>query len=283
MNSAFSALLNQKIELFKYSFNAASRQAFVDASTGKLIHPGEFGAYRENVLRDFLQLCIPARLEIGNGFILTADGGISTQTDIVIFDRSAIPRVESSEHQRFYPVEGVCAVGEVKSCLSKIQFKDALNKLARVKAIGDHLSSKIPIYRDKALKDLEFNRELIPYDQLFSFLVCESFDFAPDILPQEVDTFYDSDIKQHHKHNLVLSIKDGLLLYVEKNDKSWFYPVSILGSLKNRFMSPGVNKYLHLHYFCSSLFTATRSATIVFPEMTTYMPELVGGTNFNQL
>lgn len=52
MNQTFSALVNEKIELFKYSFASAMRQAFIDPVTGKLHHAGEIGACREVIVRD---------------------------------------------------------------------------------------------------------------------------------------------------------------------------------------------------------------------------------------
>lgn len=281
MNQVFTTLLSEKIEFFKSSFGTSIRAAFVDPATGRLFHPAEFGTYREKILRDFLRLCVPARLDIGTGFLINASGDISTQADIVIYDPSAIPRVESSEHQRFFPVEGVCAIGEVKSRLSKKALRAALNKLAGVKAKADYVSSSIPVYRDPAIRSTAFDRENIPYDQVFSFLVCESFDFDPRSLAKEVAGWYESDIKNHHKHNMVLSISDGLLLYVDEKKKSWMYPSTANWPVKNRFISPNENTSLHFHYFCSYMYQALTSTTILFPEMTEYMPQLVGGINYD--
>lgn len=277
MNPAFSALLDEKIEFFKQAFAATSRRAFVDPKTGKLFHAAEFGTYREAILQNFIRTCIPARLDQGTGFLINATGGISTQADVVVYDRTAIPRVESSEHQRFFPVEGVCAIGEVKSVLTRMQLREALNKLARSKQIADSLSSEISIYRDKQVETLEFNRTSNPYDQIVSFLVCEKFSFAPDQLASEVSSLYDGDIQEHHKHNLVLSIKDGILLYGDANNKSFMYPNHPKGGIKNRFVSPGANPNLHFYLFCTYMYLATSSTTILYPEMTAYMPALSGG------
>jgi len=282
MNQAFTALLNEKIELFTHSFSVAARQSFVDPSTGKLFHAGEFGTYRENILRDFLRLAVPARLELGSGFLINAAGDVSTQADIVVYDRSAVPRIESNEHQRFFPVEGVCAIGEVKSRLSKTALREALNKLARVKAKADHVSSTIPIFRSHVLKDSPFARESIPYDQLFSFLVCEGFDFDPTSLANEVGGWYEPDIKEHHKHNMVFSVENGLLLYVDKNKKSWMYPPTAQLPAKNRFISALPQDKTHFYMFSTYMNTATTSATILFPEMTAYMPALNGGAKYDE-
>ena len=277
MHQAFSTLLNEKIEVFIYSFSTSARKVFVDPTTGKLFHPGEYGTYREGILREFLRICIPARLDIGTGFLINASGDISTQADIVIYDKSAIPRVESIEQQRFFPVEGVCAIGEVKSRLSKSGLREALNKLARVKAKADIISSNAVIYRDRAVASQPFDRKNVFYDQLISFLVCEKFDFDVGSLSTEVSSWYEDDIKDHHKHNLVLSISDGLLLYVDVNKKSWMYPSTNRYPVKNRFIQPTSSPIVHFHFFCSYMYSATTSATILFPDMTAYMPPIVGG------
>jgi len=49
----FNFLLEEKIEVFKRSFCDTAKQTFVDPN-GELIHPGEFGNYRESCCKDFL-------------------------------------------------------------------------------------------------------------------------------------------------------------------------------------------------------------------------------------
>ena len=71
MNNIFLQLIKTKIEQFENDYINLSRQIFVDSS-GKIIHPGEFGTYREKIIRNFLKPFLPTRLDIGNGFIITA-------------------------------------------------------------------------------------------------------------------------------------------------------------------------------------------------------------------
>jgi hypothetical protein len=277
MNTIFSKLLKSRIDHFKNEFTNDTRHVFVDPKTGVLRHPGEFGAYRESVLRDFLQICVPSRLDIGTGFLLTYDGDVSTQADIIIFDKSAAPRIESDERQRFFPVEAVCAFGEVKSLLKKADLKDALNKLARVKIKFDTLSSNIALFRDRSMKqDIKFSREEVVYDQPISFLVCEGFDFDFDSLQTEVSTWYDDEISSRHKHNLVLSIRDGLLTYVDGKSNTFMYPPTRAFPTKNRFIKSS-GEDMHINLFCDFMFQGTSSTTIIYPEMNKYMPSLSGG------
>ena len=283
MNYAFSALLNEKIELFKHSFGVAARQSFVDPATGKLFHAGEFGTYRERILKDFLKLAVPGNLEMGSGFLINAAGGVSTQADIVVFDRSVLPRIESAERQRFFPVEGVCGIGEVKSRLTKSDLRQAMNKLARVKATADHVSSTIAVRRDPAITQLAFSRENLAYDQMFSFIVCEGFDFDPSSLSNEIANWYEPDIKAQHKHNMVLSVENGLLLYFDNSKKSWFYPPTTNHPAKNRFVRVGKGENTHFYLFSNYINIALSSATILYPEMTAYMPSMDGGSRLDEI
>ena len=54
----------------------------------KLIHAGEFGRLREVVSKDFVRFAIPRRLDIGTGFIMNHIGDVSTQADLVVYDKN---------------------------------------------------------------------------------------------------------------------------------------------------------------------------------------------------
>lgn len=145
-----------------------------------------------------------------------------------------------------------------------------------MKATADQTSTTTPIFRDRSIATLPFNREEIIYDQIFSVLVCEGFDFDPKSLANEISGWYEPDIKNHHKHNMILSIEDGLAHYIQSG-KSWMYPPTNRTPAKNRFLLPNENKNLHFHLFCSFMFLATSSTTILYPEINEYMPPLSGG------
>ncbi|HKP95408.1 MAG TPA: DUF6602 domain-containing protein, partial [Fibrobacteria bacterium] len=138
-NRVFDALLVEQFEIFKQAFVSSSRQIFFDESTQRLIHPGEFGTFRETICKDFLRHFVPRRLGFGTGFLINTFDEISTQCDIVVYDSNVTPLIQSEEKQRFFPVESVCGVGEIKSVLNKTSLKSALNKLAEVKRISERV------------------------------------------------------------------------------------------------------------------------------------------------
>lgn len=94
---------------------------------------------------------------------------------------------------------------------------------------------------------------------------------------------YDKEIEPWQKHNLILSIEDGLIAYYDKNDKTFMYPFTQSeGALKNRMVMPDTNKDCHFNYFASYVFMGTSSASIYYPDLTNYISKWTGGLNQNE-
>jgi hypothetical protein len=213
-STVFGQLLDEQIDIFRNSFSSVSRAAFYDERSGRLIHAGEFGMYREAICRDFLSLLIPGRLALSQGFLINTYDEVSTQCDIIVYDAVSTPLIQSESRQRFFPVETVCAVGEVKSKMSKTDVKEALRKLVNAKKMGEQIPLNNPfIRRDPSASHQSqmYSPETFLYDQLITFLICEKFDFNLDGLA--IDELYENDVLRRHRHNLIFSLEDGLLLY----------------------------------------------------------------------
>ncbi len=282
----FNALLEEKIERFVSAYEKTSHQVFYDEKEQRLRHTGEYGSYREILVREFLSFFTPSRLDIHNGFLITSTGTVSTQCDAIVYDAKNTPLIENGERQRFFPVETVCAIGEVKSALSKAQLKEALNKLAKIKALREQIPSPTIIRRDR---QGGFDPKNYAYDQLPSFLICQSFNFDFLSLADEIGGFYERDIEIRHQHNLVLSLKDGLLAYVDSNNKTMMFP-EIAGRIqpdnslsqkehpKHRVVIPDGSKDSHIKLFCSYMFMLSSSTTLLYPEVTNYM--LMGSAKY---
>lgn len=157
MNNIFLQLIKTKIEQFENDYINLSRQIFVDSS-GKIIHPGEFGTYREKIIRNFLKPFLPTRLDIGNGFIITSKDRISSQCDIIIYDKEYTPIIENGE-QKFFPVECVVGVIEAKSKLTKSTLRDALIKLSKIKDLRNDIDNNPYIFKNYS-GDSAFNPKL---------------------------------------------------------------------------------------------------------------------------
>lgn len=274
----FESLLLEKIDQFVTSFSSTSTEIFYDDDKKRLFHTGEYGTYRESIVKDFLKFIIPPSFDISTGFLITADDDISTQCDIIVFDSKMTPIYEEGDRQRFFPIETVHCIGEVKSTLSKSQFKEAINKLARCKTLSGKIKS--PTILSKHHSGI-FDPKNNPYDSIPSFLICKKLDF--DVTSIDIDSLYEKDIEHWQKHNMILSIEDGLLSYFDSNGKT--LPYSRLKSidLKYRFTIPHENKYTHFKLFTSYMFMMTSSKTLMYPEISDYMGSIVGGMKHDQI
>lgn len=74
-----------------------------------------------------------------------------------------------------------------------------------------------------------------------------------DNLSEELNGFYESDIMDWQKHNLILSIEDGLIAYYDENNKSLMYPY-LNKKLKTRFIRPDTNPNSHFFFASSYIF-----------------------------
>lgn len=296
-DNAILSLVNERITAFVSAFSDNAKRLFVDKN-GSLFHAGEFGAYREALTRDFLQGFIPQRMGIDTGFVVSASGKISTQCDIIIYDRSVAPVIQNVNYQRFFPIESVCAVGEVKSKMGLTELKEALRKLSRVKSMRDGLYQPDYVYR---AKDRDLNRAYEPQrderDQIMTFLLCDKFDFvlneanARKILECYVEE--DPQYPANLRHNMVISLKDSLLtyLYPNKQDKVLYqFPVKFTETatsqreeddeesrfkgmpLKNRFVMPAEGSIEHIRHFLSMMHSGLTAISVLFPDMAKYIP-----------
>lgn len=188
---------------------ANSKKIFWSEEKSKLIHPGEYGSYREELLKRWLRMYIPKNYDISSGFIINHEGLISHQCDIVIYNKNITPHIETIDKQTFFPVETVIAVGEVKSDInSSRELNDYLIKMSSIKRM--RLSVEPPrIYQ--SVFGGEFDIAANPYFNVFTFLICNKFNFRFDV--NEINY---NGIERIFQHNMILSLEDGLSSYVTK-------------------------------------------------------------------
>lgn len=312
-NYYLNEIINQQIYKFSLDFCHWAPKLFAHEKK-PLIHTGEFGMYREEVARTFLRNVVSKKFEVNHGFILNpheGNEGISTQCDIVIYDKISTPFFEDGS-AKFFPMETVVAIGEVKSDLNKTELATALNKLAAVKKkketltdvttlsrfqLDAHFEDEIkkyervffdkvpcqfwnqatPTFKDrierinqltinneekkqlkyysleierlKKLRDrLDFNIRYFHTDHVFTFLICNKITDVPlNELPNVIaDIYKSSKVKRIHRHNMILSLQDGLLIYIDPfnpkdgNHKYFPFPNKWNRKLKNIFV-PVVN------------------------------------------
>ena len=269
-NRIFTALANQTIDTFATSFVALSKEMFYDQEHAQLRHPGEFGAFRERLCADFLRLFTPSYLEVGSGFLINSNDCVSTQCDLVVYDSEYTPMITDAQNFRFFPVETVACIGEVKSRLAKQPFLDALTKLAKSKQLCS-IKGKSVARRSYGIFAEEIGHH---FDAAASVLICEQLDFSLEHITAYVSTHYDRiGVPVACRHNLILSINDGIFCYanhlIERN-VAWMYPKTHNEQMKNRLVFPGESGKNHFDIFAAYMFMICANTTIYLPDIGSY-------------
>lgn len=187
--------------------NAAQLFENSDVKNG-LLHPAEYGMYKEKLLSSLFEFTLPKKYSCGTGFVINNYKEITTQCDIILYDALNAPFLEI-ENGRFFPQEVVYAIGEVKSKLTKRQLFDALIKLAKNKKI------RKPFTGNTANDDVvEVNPLREQYHSICTFLICdEIIDWNDDISKEIRNEYIKNDIDVQYQFNLILSLKNGVIAY----------------------------------------------------------------------
>ena len=170
-----------------------------------LLHPGEYGIYKELLIDKLLSFALPKKFSYGTGFIINTNGKITSQCDIILYDEGNAPFLEIDNTNRFFPQEVVYGIGEVKSKLTKKQLLEALIKLSNNKKIRQ------PFYN---VDGNEINPEKDPYQAIFTFLICDEItDWNPNIALEIKEEYIKNDIEMPYWFNIILSLKNGVIAY----------------------------------------------------------------------
>ncbi len=120
-------------DLFKAKKEEMRVRLFGDRAV--ISHPAEKGQATEEQWRGLLRAYLPSRYHVDKGFIIDADGNMSDQSDVVVFDRQYSPILFQSGGVLYIPAESVYAVFEVKQDLSKGHLEYTGRKLASVRSL----------------------------------------------------------------------------------------------------------------------------------------------------
>ena len=126
----FRSIVEQKIDVFASTFGDDANKLFKKDS--KLLHPLEYGMYRERCAKELIGITSDKSIAISEGFMISSENNVSKQCDIIMYQRDTMPIIDNGI-TNFFPVEIVKCIGEVKSTLNKSEFKKALIKMANNK------------------------------------------------------------------------------------------------------------------------------------------------------
>ncbi len=282
-SKVFQQIFERHITQFVGLYSEDSTAIFKDEKN-KLIHPGEYGKYREESCKELLRLLLGKEVSVSDGFVITSDDQISTQCDIIVYNSNVSPFIADGIAKMF-PAEEVRMIGEIKSTLSRQDFIDALRKMAENK-------KKIIDGRDNT-GVCQHGRQSETYNTVASFLICNKLDFVFDKLTYE--EIY-SGIDRKYWHNSILSVEDATLSYLLKfsdfSEKiqnefrknkinvetvsSWQYPIfSYKGELwpttQNHVHIREEDKFAHIKRFFVDLAVCNKDVWIYSYDPVTYL------------
>ena len=197
----FMQIFDRQIAQFTGLFSEDSSVIFKDEKK-KLIHPGEYGKYREESCKSLLRTVLNRSVNISDGFIITSDDRITTQCDIIVYNANISPLIADGL-ARMFPAEEVRMIGEVKSSLNQQDFIDALRKMATNKRTI--LEGRCGLFSKPEGRTAE------TYNTIISFLVCNKLSFKYDELTNE--KIY-KEIDRKYWHNAILSVEDVAIDYI---------------------------------------------------------------------
>ena len=171
----------------------------------RLLHPGEYGIYKELLVNKLFTFALPKKISYGTGFIINSRGDITSQCDLVLYDERNAPFLENDKTNRFFPQEVVYGIGEIKSKLTKKQLLESLIKLSNCKKIRQ------PFYNADGT---EVNPEKSPYQNIFTFLICDEVtDWNENIALEIKQEYIKNGIDIPYWFNIILSLKNGVIAY----------------------------------------------------------------------
>lgn len=252
MNQIFYEIIKRKIDLFLNTFITESESIFI--RDNRLIHPGEYGMYRERCLKELLRNIIPEKYKVGDGFIINAVGEVSTQCDILIYDPNIIP-VTDDDVARFYPAEGIVAITEVKSTLSKSELSDTLYKMGMNKML----------FSNRKYQSIDETKKYLNQIYPSTFLLCKKIK-CQDLNELNEDFFINAyrEIPRCFWHNGVLSLEDGIVWYKMKVEQlregdesgisgSWSQPIMNNKNMDIQIVKSREDVYYHIMSFLSKI------------------------------
>lgn len=149
---------------------------------GKTTHPHSVGEGREKSAINKLKDILPSGIGVGSGFVIDSFGNVSSQCDIVIYEKDLCIKFNSDDDRNcYYNCESVIAVGEVKSNLNKRDLEDSINKFKKIRNLKRKIEnprnfrnylSKLTAY---GAESESYNQNLKCLDQIFTFILCNSF------------------------------------------------------------------------------------------------------------
>ena len=191
---------------------------------GQTTHPHSVGGGREKSAIDKLKDILPEGIGVGSGFIIDSFGNVSGQCDIILYEKNLCLKFNNNDSENcYYNCESVLDVGEVKSDLYKKDLLDFLQKTKKIKNLIRKISSP-RTYRFYSsisgfigTEDEKFDQFNKGTDQIFTFLICNSFKIKKESIFSSIKDF---DLNLYEYPNCIISVEGNYIGYCKETDKS---------------------------------------------------------------
>lgn len=188
--------------------------------------PGLIGDSREGPARAAFDTLLPGGARVGTGLVIDSGAQVSKQQDIVVFEGDIAPvySINNVASSTYFPIEGVVAVGEVKSSFGQKELEDAFGKIASVKRLERHsvpepsLGTMIAPFRPygsrlslAGTKEQEFDQIRKHTDQVFGFILCNKFSLTTETMLERAESLW-SNSARHLSPNIIVSMTEGFIM-----------------------------------------------------------------------
>lgn len=187
--------------------------------------PGLIGAAKEHPARVQLERLMPEGIAVGSGIVVDSYGGVSKQQDIIIYEKLCpVFTHNGAPEASYFPVEGVIAVGEVKSTFGKRELEDAFAKSHSVKKLRRHavktddgFGPPTVSFRNygvatsfRGAREEEYDQDKSLH-QIYAFALCQKFGTSPEAILNNAAELYRGEGKTLGL-NFIASLKDGFIV-----------------------------------------------------------------------
>lgn len=123
--------------MLKDILSSVSKKMQIDFEgiSSKILHNGEKGTARENILEEYLKNYIPEKYCFSKGTIVDYKDVQSKQVDIIIHDKFMTPCLIDMDNTKVVPIESVYGVVEVKSTLTKEELRKCVLNIESVRKL----------------------------------------------------------------------------------------------------------------------------------------------------
>lgn len=129
--------------------------------------------------------------------------------------------INNDESNTYYNCENVIAVGEIKSTMETKDFTDACKKLKIIKELQRFTNPDRKAYRPyfspiEISIEEGFDQKNNKYHQIYTFIICKELKIKFEKLIELSRRIF---VEKNYYFNMVMSLNDGLLLYLNKNNR----------------------------------------------------------------